>query len=127
MAGHKMGHHHMWALSALQLPSLKNKFLLRGLHTYQKGKLTSHGCKIELPEQATLHSLSLNKNDGFYNHRVELGIEKKLRVVVSYQCCKETKGGLRPNLPQVARDCNHVPPSQHCQNVCQVQNIVIYI
>jgi hypothetical protein len=41
------------------------------------------------PGQAALYSLSSNKSDGrIYNHRVEFGIEKKLRVKASYQHCK---------------------------------------
>jgi hypothetical protein len=65
------------------------------------------------PEQTALYSLSINKNNGIYNHGVEFGIETELRVEASYQRCREaTNSGLPMNL-------THVAP-QHFLNVCQV-------
>jgi hypothetical protein len=49
------------------------------------------------PEQAALHSLSTNKNNGFYNRVFKLDVVKFLSVKVSYQHCKEVNGVLRPN------------------------------
>jgi hypothetical protein len=58
------------------------------------------------PEQAAVYGLSMNKNNGIYNHGVKFAVEKKWRVEASYQCCKEDNGGLGPDLTQVAHDCN---------------------
>jgi hypothetical protein len=55
-------------------------------------------------QQAALYGLSINKNNGIYNHGVKFGIETKLRVKGSYQHCREANGGLQANLTHVAHD-----------------------
>jgi hypothetical protein len=58
---------------------------------------------IELEQTALVYGLSINKNNGIYNHGVEFDIEKKLRVEVSYQRCREAK--IQPNLTHIACNC----------------------
>jgi hypothetical protein len=58
------------------------------------------------PEHAALYGLSVNSNGGIYQHGGTHSIEKKLSVAATYQRLKETNGGNRPELTQVARHCS---------------------
>jgi hypothetical protein len=61
------------------------------------------------PEQAAQYGLSINKNNGIYNHGYKFDLEKKLSAEASYERFKEANRGLRPNLTHVAHNCKVSP------------------
>jgi hypothetical protein len=96
--------YYYYALRSSGTRTAENLFFFLSARTSDEHKKSTMACIG--PEYAALHGLTVNKNGGTYQHGGASNIDKKLEIAVSYQRLRETNGGNRALLTQVASACS---------------------